>query len=139
MLWMALGCAIALLLAQDAVANHGHDNPPCWANGYGDGANNNHVLHPLIEYQGDLSCGYDSLAGNARIAMHYHPGAAGTGGWDRTYYEHCGGVYVCEAYIDYSAAKGQSAPNECKFAAAVTNESAFSDHWHYHHYTCAFI
>lgn len=130
-----LGVTAALVLvlttAPASLAGHKHDYAPCWGNGYGDGDNNNGYMHPYIHYQGDASCGYHALASNLRIAQHVHSGPRGGGTWSRVYYNHCGFGYDCHADLG-------TAVNECEFASALVAETAFADHWHYHHYTCAF-
>lgn len=116
-------------VAPDVGANHEHPGAPCWSNGYGDGTDNNRVAHPYVHYAGDASCGYNSLSTNQRVSLDYHPGPAGTAGWDQVFYQHCGFGYHCDATL-------QLGRPDCDYRAGVIALSAVGDHKHGHHYPC---
>jgi hypothetical protein len=122
----------SLMAAPASQAGHGHNNPPCWGNGLGDGYNSNYYVQPIISYQGDASCGYHALAPNMSISLWWHPGPAGIGGFDRLWVGQCGYAYYCSQGFNLGYA-------ECKYRAGIQAISALDHHWHDHHYTCAFL
>jgi hypothetical protein len=116
-----------------AGAGHGHNNPPCWGNGLGDGTNSNYYVRPLIEFQGVSSCGYVPLFPQLHISLWWHPGPAGSGGFERIYLGHCpAGVGYCSQGLNLGFL-------ECKTKAGVDAAPQFAHHFHDHHYTCSYI
>jgi hypothetical protein len=125
-LTLVLALTAALVLAAGSEAGHEHPGAPCWSNGFGDGTDNDGLVHPYVHFTYDYArCG--SYGSTLAVSAWNCSGSC-----YRAQLKTCQGV-VFNCHFDWPyAGRG-----ECAWRAGIDGSPAFREHhWHYHHYPC---
>jgi hypothetical protein len=125
---LGLALIVPLVVAPGSNAGHEHPNAPCWSNGFGDGTDNDGLVHPYIHFTYDYAtCG---TYGSTMAVSAWNC----SGSCYRAHLKTSDGA-VFNLHFDWPYAGS----TECAWRAGIEAPNApanIQHHWHYHHYPC---